>query len=89
MNKKIPSHKKRIDEAYRWKYPTIVDRHPEMIELLKTKPLYVDALYTRRLLLKRMEWDAQCRKQSEGKPVRPKLNLFDLKDPEPSLRLIK
>jgi len=50
MSKSVPSHKKRIDETYCWRKPTIVDRNPELIEMLKTKPLYVDALYTRRVL---------------------------------------
>jgi len=89
MKEKIPAHQKRIDESYRWKNPTIVDRHPEMIELLKTKPLYVDALYTRKILLKKMDWEVQSRRASEGKPKRPTLNLFNLKEPAPHLNLVK
>ena len=77
MNQKVPSYQKRIDKSYEWKYPTIVDRHPEMIELLNTNPLYVDALYLRKLLMKRMEREALSRIANEDKPARAKRKLFD------------
>ena len=41
-------HDKRIDRHYKWREPTIVDRHPEFLEFLDTKSRYVDALYERR-----------------------------------------
>ncbi|OQW53824.1 MAG: hypothetical protein A4S09_06295 [Proteobacteria bacterium SG_bin7] len=83
MATKVTSHKKRIDENYQWRYPTIVDRHPELIEYLKTNPNYVDALYYRRLLLKRLPH------LNDGHSDRPELDLWNLKDPEPHLKLIK
>jgi hypothetical protein len=34
---------KRIDETYKWKNPTIVDRDPELLAYLKPNPKYQDA----------------------------------------------
>ena len=45
--------KKRIDEYYKWRYPTIIDNDPELISYLKTKPLYDEAIYVRKGILTR------------------------------------
>ncbi len=70
--------KKRIDENYKWRFPTIVDKHPELIEYLKTNPPYEEALYLRKILLKKMDWHKTARMNSAGKPERPQIDLFNL-----------
>ena len=81
--------KKRIDENYRWRYPTIIDRSPEFLEYLKTKPLYEDALYVRKGELFRMEQRKVGREYAalNGLEKREELDLGDLKSHRP-LKLV-
>ena len=74
---------KRVDTTYRWKNPTIVDRTPDFLAYLATKPRHQEALAYRRLELKRRGWEVDVKKLDI--PPREEVDLFDLK---PSLRLL-
>ena len=81
-NEKIKPHNRRIDRHYHWRTPTVVDRHPELIAYLDTNPKYVDALYFRRLLVKRLKH------YNEPTGNRQKWDLINAV-PEPHLKLVK
>lgn len=79
--------KKRIDETYKWKKPSIVDRSPELISFLKTNPRYEEALCYRKAMLLRLERMIEISKNKSDIP-RPELNLDTLLS-TPHLTLVK
>ena len=66
--------KKRIDETYKWKKPSIVDRSPELISFLKTNPRYEEALCYRKAMLLRLERMIEISKNTSETP-RPEMDL--------------
>ncbi len=84
MTKKII---KRVDETYKWKKPSIVDRNPELIAFLKTNPRYEEALCYRKAMLLRLERMIEISKNNSEVP-RPELDLEALIS-APHLTLVK
>ncbi|MGE4130231.1 MAG: hypothetical protein AB7F86_01265 [Bdellovibrionales bacterium] len=70
---------RRIDRHYIWRKPTIVDRHPDFLAYLDTKPKYIDALYERRHRLRQLEWNRITTENSAGKPPRKLIDMDNLK----------
>jgi len=65
---------KRIDQTYRWRNPTIIDRDPELIAFLKTTPKYDDARCYRKAMLLRRERMIEIEK-NRGATPRPEMDL--------------
>ncbi len=68
---------KKINVSHQWRYPTIIDRHPEFIEYLKTNPPYEDALYVRKHMLRHLELEVGWSRERGEKPKRKSLRLFE------------
>ncbi|MBK9294884.1 MAG: hypothetical protein IPM57_10680 [Oligoflexia bacterium] len=79
--------KKHIDENYKWRNPTIIDRDPELIAFLKTKPNYEEARCYRKVMLLRRERFMEIEK-NRGATPRPQLDLDALPE-ERHLTLVK
>ena len=77
---------KRIDETYKWRNPTIIDKDPELIDFLKTKPRYEDALATRKCILLRRE---RFIEMERNRPLIPRPQLDIYAPNEPHLKLVK
>jgi hypothetical protein len=69
---------KRISESHKWRTPSVVDKHPELLELLRTNPPYSEARALRRILLRKRQWavEAAERRSLHGFIERPELDLL-------------
>lgn len=76
---------KRIDENYKWRNPTIIDKDPELIDFLKTNPRYEDALALRKCILLRRERFISMERNRSPIP-RPQLDIYSPN--EPHLKLV-
>ena len=66
---------KTVGPDYKWRFPKIVDNHPELVEFLKTNPPYTEALAMRNLLMKRLAWDKITRENED--PNEPERTVID------------
>lgn len=75
-----------IDQNYKWRNPTIIDRDPELIDFLKTNPRYEEALAYRKVMLWRRE---QFIAMERRRPLVPREELDIFSDDYRHLKIVK